>query len=131
MVLPIHGLHSSIGIRYRLANVVDAAVFQSGPSLLTAHHLFIREKKEASGGELSQLPTAKLTNSLATTYILFFFLQSQCSKYPSSYSRLVALVVPDGLPLLTLQGAALSLHPFLLLSSPFTSLLFFTLSTCE
>lgn len=62
------------GIWYCLANVVDAVVFQSGPSLLTVHHLFIREKKEASGGELSQLPTAKLTILHAAIYILFFFL---------------------------------------------------------
>ena len=67
------------GTRYCLANVDDAVVFQSGSSLLTAHHLFIREKKEASGGELSQLPTAKLTNLHAATYVLFFSLQSQRS----------------------------------------------------
>ena len=128
MVLQIHGLHLQSGIRYCLANLVNALVFQSGPSLLTVcclwlWHLLLpspplcflsQRKRKHQMGNSPPLPTAKLTNWCAATHILFFFLQSQCNKYPSSYSRLVPLVVLCVLPLLTLEGLCSIYFPFLL-----------------
>lgn len=104
-------LFSKVVQAFSLSAISDFGIF----SFLHLPYVFChRGKRKHQMGNSPQLPTAKLTNWYAATYILSFFLQSQCSKHPSSYSRLVPLVVLCVLPLLALEGLCSIYFPFLL-----------------